>query len=295
MTDSALKIVVCIKNVSHVYAPASFDRKSEKIDSDCVVNIMNPFDEYAFEMALHMKRMGGPRCRVAVLSFGEENCKEMLSYCLSSGADEAYLVREDDFPPLDPWSRALVLSHGVRKMGFDVVLCGKQAIDDNFGLVGGYLAHFLNIPWLSNVISVEEFNQQDQRLICRRRADKTKIERIKAPGPVMLIADKSGVELSYPSLRGIFNSRQKKITEWKGADLGLEPHRLTGEKLIHDVRTIPPKPKPMFTVDSNLSAADRMKMIMGGGLAKKSDTKILEGKKEDVLPKVVRFLIDNIL
>jgi len=288
-----MKIVVCVKEVTHVYAPAELDKKSEKIDQECIVRIMNPFDEYALEWALHLKNKKDEQCKVVALTFGEERSKEMLSYCLSLGADEACLIREDDFPPLDPWTRAFVLSHGVRKIGFDLVFCGKQAIDDNLGLVGGYLAGFLDIPWLPH-INYMEFNENNQGLICYKMAGKTKIEKIKVSMPVMIITEKGGIALSYPSLPGIFNSRQKKIVEWKGADLDLIPQAITNQKLIQDIQVIPPKPKPMFTIDSTLSAADRLKMIMGGGLAKKTDTKLLEGEKEEIAPKIVQYLIDQL-
>ena len=288
-----LKIVVCVKEVAHVYAPADFDRKSERIDQNCVVKVINPFDEYALEWALHLKRQQNRQCTVAVLTFGEDQAKEMLSYCAALGADEAYLIREDDFPPLDPWTRALVLSHGVQKAGFDLVLCGKQAVDDNLGLVGGYLAHFLKTPWVSDINQVD-FNETRQELICHKMVGKTKMERVKISFPVVLMAEKGGITLGYPALPGIANSRRRAITEWKGSDLGLNPQELAEQRLTRDIRTIPPKPKPMFTIDSSLSAADRLKMIMGGGLAKKTDTKLLEGKKEDIVPKVVQYLIDQI-
>ena len=288
-----LKIVVCVKEVAHVYAPADFDRKSEKIDEENVVKIINPFDEYALEWALHLKRQKNRQCKVAVLTFGEERAKEMLSYCVALGADEAYLIREDDFPPLDPWTRALVLSHGVERAGFDLAFCGKQALDDNLGLVGGYVAHFLKISWTSDINQVD-FNENGQELICHKMVGKTKMERIKVSFPVLLITEKGGITLGYPSLPGIANSRRRAITEWKGSDLGLNPQKLAGQRLTRDIRTIPPKPKPMFTIDSSLSAADRLKMIMGGGLAKKTDTKLLEGKKKDIVPKVVQYLIDQI-
>jgi len=289
-----LKIVVCVKMVEHVYAPANFDRKKEEIDSECLVNIINPYDEYALEMALQLKRRSEGSCQVFVVTYGDDQSKEMLSYCLSLGADDAYLIRGTDFPPMDPWNRAFVLSCGIEKIGFDLVFAGKQAIDDNFGLVGGYLANFLKINWISNISDVEKFDANNKGIVCRKISDKTKIERIRAAMPVMLLTEKGGIGLSYPSLRGIFYSRKKQIIEWNRSDLDLQSYAFAEKKLINALRTTPPKPKPAFTVDSSLSAADRMKMIMSGGLAKKSDTKILEGKIEDTVPKIVKYLIDNI-
>jgi len=293
MTEKkTMTIVVCVKEVPYVYAPAAFDRKNEIIDQESIARIMNPFDEYALEWALHLKKKTNGKGKVVVLTFGEQRVREMLSYCLSLGADEAYLIREDDFPPLDAWTRALVLSKGVNKIGFDLVLCGRQAIDDNFGLVGGYLAGFLNLSWLSYVNHVG-FDENNQHLICHRMVGKAKIEKVKASPPILLIAEKGGIELSYPTLTEIFNSRQKKIIEWKGIDLDLISHKITDKKLIQNIRVIPPKPKPMFTIDSTLSATDRLKMVISGGLTKKTNTKLLEGKKEDIVPKVAQYLIDQ--
>lgn len=293
MTEGRMiNIVVCVKEVTYVYAPATIDKRSEQIDQEAIVKIMNPFDEYALEWALQIKKKTNGQAKVIVLTFGEPRVREMLSYCLSLGADEACLIREDDFPPLDAWTRALVLSRGIRQIGFDVVFCGKQAVDDNLGLVGGYLARFLNIPWLSNINYVE-FAETDQGLLCHRMAGKTKIEKVKVPFPALLITEKGGIALSYPSLPETFKSRHKIIAELKGQDLALMPQTLTDQKLMKDLRLIPPKPKPMFTIDSSLSAGDRLKMIMSGGLAKKTDSKLLEGKKEDIVPKVVQYLIDQ--
>lgn len=291
--NEAVKIVVCVKEVTYVYVPATIDRTSGQIEQEAVVKIINPFDEYALEWALQLKKKAKKPVKVSVVSFGEPRVREMLSYCLSLGADAACLIREDDFPALDAWTRALVLSHGIRQMGFDVVFCGRQAVDDNLGLVGGYLAGFLNIPWLSNINRVD-FADGDRNLLCHKMAGKTTIEKIQIPLPALLITERGGIALSYPSLTETFRSRHKAITELKAKDLALIPETLTDQKLITDLRLTPPKPKPMFTIDSSLSAGDRLKMIMSGGLAKKTDSKLLEGKKEDIVPKVIQYFIDQV-
>jgi len=290
--NGALKVVVCIKEVTYVYVPATIDRASQQIEQEAVVKIINPFDEYALEWALQIKKKTRGQAEVIVVTFGAPRVREMLSYCLSLGADQAYLIREDDFPTLDAWTRALVLSHGIRKMGFDVVFCGRKAVDDNLGLVGGYVAGFLNMPWLSNITYVD-LADADRNLLCHKMAGKTTIEKVKVPLPALLMIERGGISLSYPSLPEISKSRHKAITELTGKDLALVPESLTGQKLMEDVRLTPPKPKPMFTIDSSLSAGDRLKMIMSGGIAKKTDSKLLEGKQEDIVPKVVQYLIDQ--
>ena len=124
-----MNIVVCLKQVPDTETKVQIqDGKSLKPDG--VTFIPNPYDEYAIEEALRVKEAeGDSTVTLLTLAGTAGKPEEALRTGLAMGADKAVVLRDEAFANLDALGTANVLAAAIQKIGFDLVLCGKQAID----------------------------------------------------------------------------------------------------------------------------------------------------------------------
>jgi len=150
-----MNIIVCIKQVPDA-KDVRLDPKTNTMAREGVESIMNPFDRHAVEEAVRLKeRHGGT---VTVLSMGPPQAEAILREAVSCGADEAVLVSDRAFAGADTWATTYTLGKAIEKTGpFDLILCGKQAIDGDTAQVGPGLAKRLNIPYVSCVRKITGF------------------------------------------------------------------------------------------------------------------------------------------
>jgi electron transfer flavoprotein beta subunit len=113
----------------------------------------NLFDEVALEEALRMKEKHGGKVRV--VSLGTAKAIEVLRTAIAMGADEALLLDDEAFLEGDGNSTALALSRAASKDPFDIILCGRQAIDDDRGEVGPMVAQFLGLPHVGGIVKLD--------------------------------------------------------------------------------------------------------------------------------------------
>lgn len=148
-----MEILVCIKQVPDT-TEIRIDPETNTLIRTGVPSIMNPFDAYAVEQALQLKEMTDGR--VTVVTMGPPQAKSILGDALAMGVDDAYLVTDRKFGGSDTLATSYILASVARKLGpFDVILCGKQAIDGDTGQVGPEMAEHLDIPQITYVSSVE--------------------------------------------------------------------------------------------------------------------------------------------
>ena len=108
--------------------------------------IVSPYDEFAVEEALRIKekRGSGAPVEVVVVTLGPDRAKEALRSCLAMGADEAILVSDRAFGGADTLATSYTLAAAIRKLGkYDIIFCGKQAIDGDTAQVGPEMAEHL--------------------------------------------------------------------------------------------------------------------------------------------------------
>jgi electron transfer flavoprotein beta subunit len=201
-----MNILVLLKAVADseaVIKPAA-DGKSVALDS---INwIISPYDEYAIEEALRQREADGAGEVVAV-SFGGDDVPKVLRNALAMGVDRAVHIKGS--ASFDPLATARVLAAALKGMSYDVILCGKQAIDHDHHAVGVMTAELLNIPSVSVVTKIE------------RSGSKLKIEReveggvevIETAMPCLLTCNKGLNEPRYASLKGIMAAKKKPIDE----------------------------------------------------------------------------------
>ncbi len=203
-----MKIVVFIKRVPDTGIPVQANPEGTDIVRDNLSYVLNPYDEFAIEEALRIKERGVDAEIVAV-SLGDDGVKETLRNALALGADRAVHLKTEHQPFVPAVATARVLADFVKEEGFDLILMGKEAVDDNQGLVGPYLAQFLQVPIVSYVVKLE---LGDGTLKAERETDDGAVE-VEAPLPAIVTTEKGLNEPRLPTLRGIMMAKRKPIEE----------------------------------------------------------------------------------
>jgi electron transfer flavoprotein beta subunit len=208
-----LKIIACIKQVPD--SEAKVTASGGQISWGDAPLVINPFDEYAVEGALLQKEANGGT--VTALCIGPESGKEALKHALAMGADDAILVSDGALNTLDTQGAARVLAAAINKIGaVDMVMFGRQTLDNGSGLTAAQTARVLGWPMLGLVghIQVQSGDITVSRVIEEGR------QTVKAKLPAVLSIVQSIGEPRYPSFMGIRKASKAQIPVWSLADVG---------------------------------------------------------------------------
>jgi electron transfer flavoprotein beta subunit len=153
----ALNILVCVKQVPDT-TDIKINPETNTLIREGVPSIVNTFDGYALEMAARVKD-SHPDTKIVVVCMGPDQAKIALRDCLAQGGDAAYLVTDRAFGGSDTLATSYILKSAMsaieqREGKFDVIFCGKQAIDGDTAQVGPELAEHLDYPQLTCVREV---------------------------------------------------------------------------------------------------------------------------------------------
>ncbi len=211
--------VVCIKQVPDT-TEVKIDPERGTLIREGVPSIINPFDSYAIEEALRLRdKFGG---KVTVVTMGPPQAAAVLKDALAMGADEAVLLSDRAFSGADTWATAYALSKAVRKMEkFDLVICGRQAIDGDTGQVGPGLAAQLGINQLTYVSKINAVDFEAGTIEAERLVEEGR-EVAKAPLPCLLTVVKDINEPRYPTILGMRRSAKAQVPVWTAADIGAD-------------------------------------------------------------------------
>lgn len=213
-----MKIIVCVKQVPDA-KDVRLDPVTNTLAREGVESIMNPYDQHALEEAVRLKESHDGE--VVVVTMGPPQAEEMLRQAISCGADKAVLVSDRSFAGADTWATSYTLEYALKKIGsFDLILCGKQAIDGDTAQVGPGLATRLNIPYLTCVQKVREAN--DTGLIVERMMDDG-YDVVAVDYPALLTVVKDINEPRVPSLKGKMRAKKAEIVSLSAEDIGADP------------------------------------------------------------------------
>ncbi len=213
-----MNILVCLKQVPDTETQIRIAPDGRSIVHDNIKWVMNPYDECAVEEALRLKeKFGG---EVTVISVGPKRVTESIRTALAMGADKGILVDDPSLAGSDSLGTARVLAAVIKELDYDIILCGKQGVDDDHGLVGASLAELLGIPQISIVIRLE-VNGDASTIKAHREVEGGALV-IEAPLPVLVTAQKGLNEPRYASLPGIMKAKKKPLDVKTIADLGLD-------------------------------------------------------------------------
>ena len=212
-----MKILVAIKRVPDPETVIKVTPDGAGIVTDNVKWVINPFCEIAIEEALRLKeKVSGTE--VVLVSIGQKNAQEQLRTGLAMGADRAILVIAEQ--ALEPLAVARVLTKLSETEKPDLLLMGKQAIDDDSNCVGQMVAELLGWPQATFASKVELGGDQKSAQVTREVDGG--LETLAVPLPAIVTADLRLNEPRYASLPGIMKARKKELKEIPLADLGVD-------------------------------------------------------------------------
>jgi electron transfer flavoprotein beta subunit len=216
-----MHIIVCIKQVPDT-TNVRINPETNTLIREGVECIVNPFDMYAIEEAIRLKEQRGGK--VTAITMGPPQAESALREALSLGVDEAVLISNRAFAGSDTWATSLTLARAIDEIGnYDLVICGKQAIDGDTAQVGPGIAVHLRIPQITFVKKIEEITD---RTIRAERMMEEGYQIVESPLPVLLTVVKEINEPRLPSLRGKMRAKTAKIPVWGPEEVGLDPEHI---------------------------------------------------------------------
>lgn len=218
-----MDIVVCIKQVPDT-AEVRINPETNTLIRDGVPSIINPYDMHAIEAGLEIREKAGGR--VTVITMGPPQAEAALRDAIAMGVDDAVLLTDRAFAGADTWATSYALSKAIEKIGADIVICGKQAIDGDTAQVGPETAEFLNIPHISYIRMIEEVRPDFIRV---QRLMDDGYDIIESSMPILLTVVKELNIPRLPSLKGKMAAKKAVIKKWTASDINAEADK-TGLK-----------------------------------------------------------------
>jgi len=214
-----MKIIVCIKQV-----PDTSDIKwteNNTMQREGVESIINPYDLYALEEALKIKKALND-VEISVLTMGPLQAASILRYAISIGCDRGILLTDKKFAGADTYATAKTISSLIKNKlsDFDLILCGQFAIDGDTAQTGPSIASQLDISQITFVKNIERYEDNSAYAI---REIEDGNETVRFEYPALLCITQGDYETSRPTINGIKKAQKSVIEQYNLEDTGLTP------------------------------------------------------------------------
>ncbi len=253
-----MNIFVCLKQVPDTETKIIPSADGTFIETSSIKWIMNPYDEYAVEQAL-LVQAANAGSTVTVVRVGSSKDTEALRTAMAMGADDAFLVETAD--NLDSYSIAKALKGAIVKSGKspDLILTGKQAIDDDCLQVPQILATMMELPSVTVVVGYEGSANE---IIVKREVEGGALEVYGVNLPAMIACNKGINTPRYASLPGIMKAKKKPLTIFSLADVGVSD---ADRRVKYSNFQLPPEKPPGKKFDATDAAkmASVVKDVVG--------------------------------
>jgi electron transfer flavoprotein beta subunit len=278
-----MKIIICVKQICYVYARTGMDPEQNFLAPEDKIYRVNPYDEVAVELALKVKELHGAG-EVIILTLGTIIAEAELRRCLAMGADHLYWIDRGD--KMDPWHKSGFLAQAVKDIGADLVLCGKESLDTQSGQVGAFMAHHLEVPFVSAIteLAIDENSLSAQ---VRRSAGRGLREVIECPLPAVFSVDLGLHELRLPTYKN-----KKKALSVPIQKLSYREEIIAPKTISMGIFTPRPRPKWIPPPDSRLAAYARIEQLLTGSRIEKKGM-ILSGDPESQADGIISFLREH--
>lgn len=218
-----MNILVCVKQVPDT-TEIKIDPVTNTLIRKGVPSISNPYDVCALELAIRCKKAHGGT--VTVVTMGPDQAKAVLKDSLALGADKAYLVSDRVFGGSDTLATSYILSSVIRKLEsengvYDLILCGKQAIDGDTAQVGPEIAEALGRP---QVTYAADFTPADGEVLVKRESDEG-YDQIAVRLPALVTVVKTNFEPLFPSIKSKMAAARAEIPVITSADMEIDLER----------------------------------------------------------------------
>ncbi|PIU20555.1 MAG: electron transfer flavoprotein subunit beta [Elusimicrobia bacterium CG08_land_8_20_14_0_20_59_10] len=255
-----MNIVVCVKQVPDT-TEVKINPETGTLIRTGVPSIINPYDHFALQTALELKKKHD--FRVTVVSMGPPQARSVVQLGLALGADEGVLLSDMAFAGSDTWATSYALSRAVKKIGkTDMIFCGMQAIDGDTAQTGPAIAQHLGMAQITFCETVEV---DGRRIIARKQIDGGhEIMECRAPVLLTMIMHNEYTP-GYPSFLAVHGSLAKPYHVWNAEDIGAEAQYLGLKGSPTQVNRIYPpaqREKAEMFSGSGPAAAERILKIM---------------------------------
>lgn len=208
-----MRILTIVRRVPDSRAALKVRGDGSGIETAGLKYVCDPFDEFGVEQAVQLKEQRSDVEEVVVLGVGGEEVSEALRHALAMGADRAALVKAD-VPGHDELLLAKIVAEGVKMLGaFDLILCGKQAIDNDAGELGPALAEFLGLPDVGAVTSLEMSGDGHTVSLRRRIEGAEEVVDMPLSGGGVVTCEKGLVEPRHPPLPKIMKVKKAPVEQ----------------------------------------------------------------------------------
>jgi electron transfer flavoprotein beta subunit len=233
-----MNIVVLIKQVPEIEL-VKVDQSAGEVVLPSGPGVVNPFDEYAVEEATRLKEKHGGK--VTVITVGSEKTESALRACLALGIDEAIMITDPLFEKSDPQAVAKILAAGLKKIGeFDLVLSGKQAVDDDAAQVPPAVAANLGLPQAMFVKKIDSIDGS-RAVVWRTTEEGYDVVDVTLPAVMSVVKEIN--EPRLPSLKGKMMAKKAPVTKWSASDLGLDGTGVGAGSYTKATKVAPPPPR----------------------------------------------------
>ncbi len=253
-----MDIIVCMKQVPDTN-DVKIDPKTGTLIREGVPSIVNPDDKHAIEEALRLRESCGGK--VTVISMGPPQAMDALREVYAMGVDDTILLSDRAFAGADTWATSYTLGRGIQRIGnYDIVFCGRQAIDGDTAQIGPQLAEFLGIPQVTYVKKVEVDGDE---LVVERALEDGHMT-LRTPMPVLLTAIKELNFPRYPHIGGIVMAfREHEVKVWNAIDIYAESSNIGLEGSPTQVkRTFAPEPRGKVKIMEGISAQEMVENLV---------------------------------
>lgn len=214
-----MKIAVCVKQVPDSETRINLAAPAAQLDQSGFTRVLNPYDAYAVEEAVRIKERLGEGCEVTAITIGGDKAMEAIKKdCLAVGCDKSIRITDEALQGADPLVIAKVLAAVIKRGEFDLILAGKQSIDDDASQVGVMLAELLGCGHAA-IVTKLELGEAD---FTATREIEGGAEIVKGGLPAVITCQKGLNEPRLPSLPNIMKAGMKPQETLSCADLGIE-------------------------------------------------------------------------
>ena len=257
-----MDILVCMKQVPDTETKIVINPEGSGIVTDEIKYVINPYDEFAIEEALQIKEKWGGT--VTIVSMGPQRATEAIRAALAMGADKGVHLCDEAFEGADSYSTAKALAAAIKPLSCDIILGGKQAVDEDNAQVYAALAELLDFSHVS-VVTKLDIADDGKSAVAEREVEAGAKEVIEVSLPAFIACQKGLNEPRYASLPGIMKAKKKPIDviDLAGSGLSADEVGAKGAKLKTNKFALPPE---------------------------KEAGKILEGEPEELAAQVVKLL-----
>lgn len=201
-----MEILTCIKQVPGT-TEVEVDEATGVLKRDGVDSKMNPYDLFALETALRIKKE--KNATLKVITMGPPQAKQVIEESFMMGADEGAIISDRRFAGADVLATSYTISQGIKKMGNpDIIICGKQTTDGDTAQVGPEVAEFLNIPHVTNVTKIIEI--KDESIVVEVDMPNT-LEVCEIKYPCLMTVEKDIFQPRLPSFKLKVQTKDREI------------------------------------------------------------------------------------